>query len=131
MVTYTASRYLKIHHHYILWIRITFVIHVVLYPYYMMYSNIVKELVFQYIEHSSFRHDFVYDIIMYLFQVLPLLHWPSDLSKKIIIMYFSHCFPLNSHIRGNLLSTQMALLCPSADTSYVGAQKDIHGLKVS
>ena len=39
----------------------------VLYSYYMMYSNIVKELVFQYIEHTILRYDFVYDIIMYLF----------------------------------------------------------------
>ena len=39
----------------------------------MMYSNIVKELVFQYIEHSILRYDFVYDIIMYLFQVLPVI----------------------------------------------------------
>ena len=32
---------------------------------------------------------------------------------------------------GPLLSTQMALLRPSADISYVGTQKDIYGLKVS
>ena len=36
---------------------------------------------FQYIEHSILRYDFVYDIIMYLFQVLPLLHWISEFSK--------------------------------------------------
>ena len=30
-----------------------------------------------------------------------------------------------------LLSTQMALLRPSADISYVGTQKDIYGLKVA
>ena len=47
----------------------------------MMYSNIVKEPTFQYIEHSILRYDFVYDIIMYLFQVLPLLHWTSEFSK--------------------------------------------------
>ena len=96
-----------------------------------MYSNIVKELVFQYIEHSILRYDFVYDIIMYLFQVLPLLHWTSEFSKNKIIMSFGHHFPLNSHIRGHLLSTQMALLCPNADIAYVGTQKDILGLKFS
>ena len=37
--------------------------------------------------------------------------------KIMIIMYFSHHFPLTSHIRGHLLSTQMALLRPSADNS--------------
>ena len=47
----------------------------------MMYSNIVKELVFQYIEHSILKYEFVYDIIMYLFQVLPLLYWTSEFSK--------------------------------------------------
>ena len=73
----TASRSLKTHHYCILWLRSTFVIYVVLYSYYMMYSNIVKELVFQYIEHNILR----YDIIMYLFQVLPLLHWISEFSK--------------------------------------------------
>ena len=31
----------------------------------------------------------------------------------------------------DLLSTQMALLHPSADTSYVGTQKDTFGLKVA
>ena len=31
----------------------------------------------------------------------------------------------------HVLSTQMALLRPSADTSYVGTQKDIYGLKVA
>ena len=95
----------------------------------MMYSNIVKELVFQYIELSIVRYDFVYDIIMYLFQVLPLLHWTSEFSKIMIIIYFGHHFPLTSHIRGHLLSTQMALLHPSADILYVGTQKDILGLK--
>ena len=30
-----------------------------------------------------------------------------------------------------LLSTQMALLRPSVDTSYVGTQKDTFGLKVA
>ena len=30
-----------------------------------------------------------------------------------------------------LLSTQMALLRPSADIPYVGTQKDIYGLKVA
>ena len=83
----------------------------------MMYSNIVKELVFQYIEHIILRYDFVYDIIMYLFQVLPLLHWTSEFSKIMIIMYFSYHFPLTSHIRGHLLSTQMELLHLSADNS--------------
>ena len=101
----------------------------VLNPYNMMYSNIVKELVFQYIEHAILRYDFVYDITMYLFQVIPLLHWISEFSKIMIIMYFGHCFPPTSHIRGHLLSTQMALLRPSADILYVGTQKDILGLK--
>ena len=95
----------------------------------MMYANIVKDPVFQYIEHSILIYDFVYDIVMYLYQVLPLLLWTSKFSKIMIIMYFSHCFPLTSHIRGHLLSTQMALLHPSANIPYVGTQKDILGLK--
>ena len=66
---------------------------------------------------------------MYLFQVLPLLPWTSEFSKIIIIMYFNHRFPLTSHIRGHLLSTQMALLRSSANIPYVGTQKDILGLK--
>ena len=37
--------------------------------------------------------------------------------KIMIIMYFSHNFPLTSNIRGHLLSTQMALPRPSADNS--------------
>ena len=96
-----------------------------------MYSNIVKELVFQYIEVNILRYDFVYDIIMYLFQVLPLLHWTFEFSKIKIIMYFFHHFPLTSHIRRHLLSTQMALLRLSAKIIYVGTQKDILGLKFS
>ena len=68
---------------------------------------------------------------MYLFQVLPLLPWTYEFSKIMIIMYFSHRFPLTSHIRGHLLSTQMALLHPSANIPYVGTQKDILGLKFS
>ena len=36
----------------------------VLNPYHMMYSNIVKEIVFQYIEHGILRYDFVYDIAL-------------------------------------------------------------------
>ena len=102
-----------------------------LYLYYMMYSNIIKDLVFQYIEHRILRYDFVYDIIMYLFQVLPLFHWTFEFSKIKIIMYFDHRFPLTSHIRGHLLSTQMKLLRPSADFTYVGMQKDTIGLKFS
>ena len=78
---------------------------------------------------SILRYDFVYDIIMYLFQVLPLLHWTSELSKIIIMMYFDHHFPLTSHIRGHLLSIQMPLLHPSADIIYVGTQKEKLGLK--
>ena len=101
----------------------------VLYPYYMMYSNIVKELLFRYIEHRILRYDFVYDIIMYLFLVLPLLPWTFEFSKIMIIMYFGHRFSLTSHIRGHLLSTQMALPRPSANIPYVGTQKDILGLK--
>ena len=42
-----------------------------------------------------------------------------------IIIYFGHRFPQTSHIRGHLLSTQMALLHPSADTSYVGTQRTL------
>ena len=40
---------------------------------------------------------------------------------------------LQSHQNGSslMLSTQMALLRPSADISYVGARKDIYGLKVA
>ena len=86
---------------------------------------------FQYIEHSILKYDFLYDIIMYLFQVLPLLHWISDFSKYNDYNVFRHRFPLTSHIRGHLLSTQMTLLCPSDDTLYVGTQKDTYGLKVS
>ena len=66
---------------------------------------------------------------MYLFQVLPLLPWTYEFSKIMIIMYFGHRFPLTSHIRGHMLSTQMALLCPSADITHVGTQKDKLGLK--
>ena len=90
----------------------------------MMYSNIVKELVFQYIEHGILRYDFVNDITMYLFQVLILLHWISEFSKIMIIIYFGHLFPLTSHIRGHLLSAKMALLHLSADIHHVGTQKD-------
>ena len=79
---------------------------------------------FEYIEHGILRYDFVYDIDMYLFQVLPLLPWTSEFSKIMIIMYFGHRFPLTSHIRGHLLSAKMALLRPSADIPYVGTQKD-------
>ena len=86
---------------------------------------------FQYIEHGVLKYDFVYDIDMYLSQVLSLLPWTSEFSKIKIIMYFGHCFPLNSHIRGHLLSTQMALLRPSAEISYVSTQKDMYGLKVA
>ena len=129
MIIYIASRSLKTHHYCILWLQSTFVIYVVLNLYHMMYSNIVKELVFQYIEHGILRYDFIYDITMYLFQVLSLLHWTSEFSKIMIIMYFGHHFPRTSHIRGHLLSTQMALLRPSADILYVGTQKDILGLK--
>ena len=42
------------------------------------------------------------------------------------VMYFSHRFPLTSHIRGNLLSCKMALLRPSTDIQYVG----IHNYKL-
>ena len=66
---------------------------------------------------------------MNLFQVLPLLPWNSEFSKIMIIMYFGHRFPLTSHIRGNLLSAKMALLCPSANIPHVGTQKDKLGLK--
>ena len=72
---------------------------------------------------------FVYDIDMYLFQVLPLLPWTSKFSKKIIIRYFDHHFPLTSHIRGNLLSAKMTLLRTSTDIPHVGRQKDKFGLK--
>ena len=121
--TYTVPRILKTHNYCIVWLRSTFVIYEFLNLYHMMYSNIVKELVFRYIEHGILRYDFVYGIIMYLFQVLPLLHWTSEFSKKMIIMYFGHRFPLTSFIRGHLLSTQRALLRLSADILYVGTQK--------
>ena len=65
----------------------------VLHLYHKMYSNIVKELVFQYIEHRILRYDFVYDIIMYLFQVLPLLHWISEFSKDKDYNVFMPSFP--------------------------------------
>ena len=126
---YTFSKYLKTHHYCILWLQSTFVIYMVLNPYHMMYSNIVHELVFQYIEHGIIWYEFVYDITMYLFRVLPLLHWTSEFSKITIIMYFGHHFLLTSHIRGHLLSTQIALLHPSSDILYVGTQKDKLGLK--
>ena len=117
MISYTATRSLKTPHYCIFWLRSTFVIYMVLNLYHMMYSNIVKDLVFLYIEHGIHGYDFVYDITMYLFQVLPLLLWTSELSKITIIMYFGHHFPLKSHIRGNLLSTQMVLLRLSDDNS--------------
>ena len=79
---------------------------------------------FQYIEHGILKYDFVYDIDMYLFQVLPLLPWTSEFSKINIVMYFSHCFPLTSHIRGHILSCKMALLRPSTDTQCVNTKKD-------
>ena len=110
--------------HYILWLRSTFVIYVVFYPYHMIKSNIVKEIVFQYIEHGILRYDFVYEIDMYLFQVLHLIPWTSDFSKINIVMYFDHQFPLTSHSRGHMLSTKMALLCLSADIHYVLTKKD-------
>ena len=100
MLCYTVSRSLKTRHYCILWLQSSFVIYVVLNLYYMMYSNIVKEIVFTYIEHGILRYGFAYDITMYLFQVLPLLHWTSEFSKIMIIMYFGHYFPLTSHIRG-------------------------------
>ena len=123
VITYTASRSLKTHHYCILWLRSTFLTYVVLNPYHMMYSNIVKELVFQYIEHGILRYDFVYDINMYLFQLPPLPHWTSEFSKIMIIMYFGHRFPLTSHIRGHLLSCKMALLHSSSDIQYFGTQR--------
>ena len=82
-----------------------------------------------YIEHGILKYNFIYDIDMYLFQVLPLLPWTSEFSKINIIMYFGHCFPLSSHIRGHMLSTQMALLFLSVEIPYVSTQKDILGLK--
>ena len=90
----------------------------------MMYSNIVKELVFQYIEHGILGYYFVYDIDMYLFQVLPLLPWTSEFSKIMVIMYFGHRFPLTSHIRGHLLLAKMALLHQSVDIHHVSTKKD-------
>ena len=79
---------------------------------------------FQYIEHGILRYDFVYDIDMYLFQVLPLFPWTSEFSKTKIVMYFSHGLPLTSHIKGHMLSTKMALLRPSTNIQYVETQKD-------
>ena len=84
----------------------------------------MKELVFHYIEYGILRYDFVYEFDMYLFQVLPLIPWTFEFSNIIIIMYFDHCFPLTSHIRGHLLSSKMALLHLSADIHHVGTQKD-------
>ena len=66
---------------------------------------------------------------MYLFQVLPLLPWNSEFSKIMIIMYFGHRLPMNSHIRGHLLSAKMALLHLSANIPHVGTQKEKLGLK--
>ena len=43
--------------------------------------NIVNEIVFHYIEHDILGYDFVYDIDMYLFQVLPLMPWTLEFSK--------------------------------------------------
>ena len=79
---------------------------------------------FHYIEYCILRYDFVYEIDMYLFQVIPMLPWTSEFSKIKIVMYFDHRFPMNSHIRGHLLSAKMALLHPSGDIYYVGTQKD-------
>ena len=75
-------------------------------------------------KHGILRYYFLYDIDMYLFQVLPLLPWNSEFSKIKIVMYFGHRFPLTSHNRVNLLSTKLALLHPSADIHHVGTQKD-------
>ena len=61
----------------------------------MIYSNIVKGLVFQYIEHNILKYDFVYDIIMYLFQVLPLLHCIYEFSKDKDSNVFRPSFPSN------------------------------------
>ena len=58
---------------------------------------------FQYIEHGILIYDIVYDIDIYLFQVLPLLPWTFEFSKIKIVMYFGHRFPLTSHIRGHML----------------------------
>ena len=79
---------------------------------------------FRFIEHGILRYDFVYEIDMYLFQVLPLIPWTSEFSNTNIVMYFSHRFPLTSHIRGHLLLAKMALLHSSTDIPYVGTQKD-------
>ena len=73
---------------------------------------------------ASLDMIFVYDIDMYLFQVLPLLPWTSMFSKIKNIMYFGNRFPLTSHIRGHLLSAKMALLRSSTDIHHVGTQKD-------
>ena len=40
-----------------------------------------KDLVFHYIEHGILGYDFVYDIDIYMFQVLPLLPWTLELSN--------------------------------------------------
>ena len=39
-------------------------------------------------------------------------------------MYFIHCFPLTSHIRGDLLSCKMELLHLSTYIQYVWTKKD-------
>ena len=120
---YTASRSLKTHHSCILWLRSTFVIYVVLYPYHMMYSNILNIA-------SSDMTLYMTLLCICFGYYLCSIGFLSPLKIN-IIMYFGHRFPLTSHIREHLLSTQMALLHPSADISYVGAQKDIYGLKVA
>ena len=79
---------------------------------------------FHYIEHAILKYDFAYDIDMYLFQVLSLLPWTYEFSNINFVMYFSHRFPLTSHIRGHLLSAKMELLHLSADIHHVGTQKD-------
>ena len=79
---------------------------------------------FQYIEHGILIYDFVYDIDMYLFQVLPLLPWTFEFSKTNIVMHLGHRFPLTSYIMGHLLLAKMELLRPSADIHHVGTQKE-------
>ena len=79
---------------------------------------------FHYIEHGILIYDFVYEIDMYMFQVLPLFPWSLIYPRLNTVMYFGHRFPLISHIRGHLLSCKMALLHPSIDIQYVETQKE-------
>ena len=78
--------------------------------------NLVKELVFRFIEHAILGYDFVNDSY-FLFHILLCDIDTDPLHGKIFVMYFGHRFPLTSHIRGHLLYYEMSLLHPSNDSS--------------